>query len=169
MLSLSLEWIDLNFRPWVSDQSRNGFQNKHQSQSRGTWKKIIFLISVSIHVIIFFANSFKAEKRSSRANFGPNFAKKWPKKAIFGLDSWPQYMVSKQIWLILMIFSDLSLDLDNKNLTSPISASNGLHFFLKFYLSLGLESPKNWALISVLNELKVLPWNEPWSQPLKKI
>ena len=131
-------------------------------------KKIVFLISVSIHVIIFFANSFKVEKRSSRANFGPNFAKKWSKKVIFCLDSWPQYMVSKQIWLFLMILSDLSLDLDNKILPFPISASNGLNFFLKFYLSLGLESPKNWALISVLNELKILPWNEPRSQPLKK-
>ena len=77
-------------------------------------------------------------------------------------------MVLKQNWIILMIFSYLSLDLDNENLPSPISASNGLHFFLKFYLSLSLESPKNLALISVLNELKILPWNEPWSQPLKK-
>ena len=118
---------------------------------------------------IIYGNSFKAEKMSSRANFGQNFAKNGQKRGIFCLDSWPQYMVLKQIWLILMIFSDLSLDLDNKNLPPQISASNGLQFFLEFYLSLGLECPKNWALISALNELKILTSYEPQSQPLKKL
>ena len=69
---------------------------------------------------IIYGNSFKAEKMSSRANFGQNFAKNGWKKGIFRLDSWPQYMVSKQIWLIFMIFSDLGLDLDNKNLPPQI-------------------------------------------------
>ena len=91
------------------------------------------------------------------------------KKGHFCLDSWPQYMVSKQIWLILLIFSDLGLDLDNKNLPPQISASNRLQFFLNFYLSLGLECQKNLALISVLNELKILTSYEPRSQPLKKL
>ena len=39
-ISENLEWIALNFRPWVLDQSWNGVQNKHQSQSWGTWKKL---------------------------------------------------------------------------------------------------------------------------------
>ena len=100
------------------------------------------------------------------ANFGQNFAKNGQKRAFFplihDLNTW-------QIWLILMIFSDLGLDLGNKNLPPQISASNGLQFFLNFYPSLGLECLKNLALISVLNELKILTSYEPLSQPLKKI
>ena len=61
-------------------------------------EKKIWKISVSTAKIFFVSNTFKAEKRQKFVKNRQKMGYFHGKSAIFSLNSWPQYMISRYFW-----------------------------------------------------------------------
>ena len=108
-IGLSLNtWQEKKFN-WTSALNELVHFLDSESQSQ-PWKKIIhdpvsisicyrggkiWKISVSLRNFFFVINTFKAEGRQKIGKKGPKMGHFWGKSAIFSLNSWPQYMISR--------------------------------------------------------------------------